>query len=168
MCRTNLRGVVHPGKRTPKDGRSTPITGPGRRRTARVGHGPGVRIRFRNMADSFRACQPLDGSSPTLQATLGLRNGASRPESSGFTRAAARSNSTQSMVSAQIQRVGSNARHPRFVRSTQRATASYLAKPDKIAPKHYRCWHDADGSSHRIHRETQAPTQAIWSGLIGR
>jgi DNA-binding transcriptional LysR family regulator len=40
-------------------------------------------------------------------------------ESGGFTRAAARLNSTQSTVSAQIQRLESDARHPLFVRSTR-------------------------------------------------
>src|SRR5215470_15874204 len=40
-------------------------------------------------------------------------------ESGGFTRAAARLNSTQSTVSAQIQRLESDAGHPLFVRSTR-------------------------------------------------
>src|SRR5258708_33519801 len=54
------------------------------------------------------------------------------------------------------------------VRRGKRPTASYLARPDKTEPKHYRCWRDADGNSHRPDRETQAPTPAPWSGLTGR
>src|SRR5712671_603697 len=50
----------------------------------------------------------------------------------------------------------------------KRPTASCPATPDKIEPKHYRCWHEADGNSHRLDRETQAPTPALWSGLTGR
>src|SRR5258708_33159443 len=50
----------------------------------------------------------------------------------------------------------------------KRATALYLARPDKIEPKHYRCWHVADGNSHRLDRKTQPPTGALWSGLTGQ
>jgi hypothetical protein len=32
-----------------------------------------------------------------------------------------------------------------------RVTAFCLARPDKIEPKHYRCSHEADGNSHRLH-----------------
>jgi hypothetical protein len=38
---------------------------------------------------------------------------------------------------------------------------------DKIEPKHYRCSHDADGNSHRLHRDARSPTRVLWTDLMG-
>jgi hypothetical protein len=41
-----------------------------------------------------------------------------------------------------------------------------LAESDRIAPKHYRCSHDAGGNSHMWRRETQSPMRAPSPDLI--
>src|SRR5580693_3016443 len=40
-------------------------------------------------------------------------------------------------------------------RINPRVTALRHVKPDRTEPKRCRCWHDADGNSHRFDRETQ-------------